>query len=205
MLRASTMTNATHQDFAAILRRRFKGTVSTIQSLAGQIDAIAEVALSIVAKLAAGGTMYTAGNGGSAAHALHLAEEFIGRYRRSRAPRRAVCLNADPTALTCIANDFGFDQVFSRPCEALIRPGDVLVIFSTSGTSANVVGALEVARGRGAMTVGILGGEGGHCRALCDRAILVSPPDGKPDSAYVQEAHQVILHMLCEAAELRQD
>lgn len=144
-----------------------------------------------------GGLLATCGNGGSAAEALHLAEELTGRYRSTRAPRRAVCLAADGPALTCIANDFGFEHVFSRQAEALLRPGDALVAFSTSGRSRNIVLALETARSRGAVTIGLLGGDGGTCAALCDEAIIVP----WRDSAFVQEAHQVLLHLICERLE----
>ena len=141
--------------------------------------------------------MYTCGNGGSAAQALHLAEELIGRYRSNRPPLRAVCLNADPTALTCIANDFGFDQVFARQCEALLTPGDVLLVFSTSGKSPNLIKALEISRTRGCTAIALLGKDGGECGVLCDQALIVAADD----SAHVQEAHLVVLHLICEALE----
>ena len=144
-----------------------------------------------------GGTALTCGNGGSAAEALHLAEELVGRYRTDRPPIAASCLNADPTALTCIANDFGFDEIFRRPCEALIGPGDVLVVFTTSGRSGNLVAALETARARGASTVGFLGGDGGPARSLCDASVVVPGPD----SAAIQEVHQILMHAVCEQFE----
>src|SRR5688572_852540 len=140
-----------------LFARRIDASLAAIASLRGQLDKVAAIAELIVEKLAGGGTIYTAGNGGSAAQALHLAEELIGRYRRDRPPLRAVCLNADPTALTCIGNDFGFDQVFGRQCEALLTPNDVLLVFSTSGKSPNIVQALETARRRQCTTVGLLG------------------------------------------------
>ena len=147
--------------------------------------------------LVAGGTLFTCGNGGSAAEALHLAEELTGRYRSNRRPLRSVCLCADPTALTCIANDFGFDQVFARPLAALGRREDALVAFSTSGRSANLVAALTAARDLGMRTIGLLGGDGGACLPLCDVAVTVSGVDG----AAVQEAHQMIMHAICECLE----
>ncbi len=147
--------------------------------------------------VAAGGTVVTCGNGGSAAEALHLAEELVGRYRANRPPVAAICLNADPTALTCIANDFGFDEVFARPCEALLGPSDVLVVFTTSGRSPNLLRALEVARDRGAATVGFLGGDGGPAADRCDASIVVTGPD----SAAIQEVHQMLMHAVCEQFE----
>jgi D-sedoheptulose 7-phosphate isomerase len=141
--------------------------------------------------------LYTAGNGGSAAQAMHLAEELVGRYRGDRPPRRAVCLNADPTTLTCIANDFGYEQIFARPGRALLTPGDALLVLSTSGNSVNLVRALETARDIGVTTLGLLGADGGACRALCDHAVLIPASD----SAHIQEAHLVVVHLICEGVE----
>jgi D-sedoheptulose 7-phosphate isomerase len=126
-----------------------------------------------------------------------LAEELIGRYRRDRSAIAAVCLNADPTALTCIANDFGYEAVFARQCQALLGPADVLLVLSTSGRSPNIVEALRVARQRGAATVGLLGNGGGPCAELCDQILDVAGDH----SAHVQEAHQVALHVICELVE----
>ncbi|MDZ4754012.1 MAG: SIS domain-containing protein [Phycisphaerae bacterium] len=168
--------------------------IGTLRSHAATIDRIAE---RMAERLVRGGTVYTAGNGGSAAEALHLAEELVGRYRSNRPPLRAVCLVADPTALSCIANDFGFDQVFARSCEAFLGPDDVLVLFSTSGSSANIVRAAEVGRRRGSLVIGLLGGSGGATLPQCDEAIVVAAGE----SAAIQEAHLVILHALCERFE----
>ena len=179
------------------LRRRIAGSVEAVRHVEARVEEVAAIAQAVRERLDAGGTLYTAGNGGSAAEALHLAEELTGRYRSDRAPLAAVCLNADPTALTCIANDFGFDRVFSRPCEALLRAGDVLLVFSTSGRSPNLSAALAVARERGAVTIGLLGRDGGPCLPLCDHALVI-PMD---DSAHVQEAHQVVMHLICEVME----
>ncbi len=184
-------------DDRSLITKRIDGSAAAIEALRGQVDRIADAAALLLGRLRDGGTLYTAGNGGSAAHALHLAEELIGRYRSNRPPLRALCLNADPTALTCIANDFGYDQVFARQCEALLTESDVLLVLSTSGESDNVIEALRVARDRGAATIGLLGKSGGRCAALCDHAITVDAGD----SAHVQDAHQVVLHLICELAE----
>ena len=181
----------------ADLAARLAGTRAAIDALEAQFDVVTRCAALIADRLRTGHTLYTAGNGGSAAQAMHLAEEIVGRYRSNRQAFPAVCLNADPTALTCIANDFGFDEVFARPCSALLRPDDVLVVLSTSGESANITRALEVARTRGATTVGLLGRTGGRARTLCDHAVVI-PLD---DSAHVQEAHLAALHLWCEALE----
>lgn len=180
-----------------LIRTRLDGALSAIKSLREQVESIDRIGRLLVERIEAGGTIFTSGNGGSAAEAMHLAEELIGRYRDNRPPIRAVCLNADPTALTCIANDFGYDAVFARQCEALARPGDVLIVFSTSGSSENLIRGLDQARRNGATTVGLLGRDGGPCRGLCDHALVVEADD----SAHIQEAHQVVMHVLCEYAE----
>ncbi len=179
------------------IHARIEGSLAAIEALCDQAGRVRDLARAVLDRLRAGGTLYTAGNGGSAAQALHLAEELIGRYRDDRPPLRAVCLNADPTALTCIANDYGYGQVFSRQCEALLDERDALLVLSTSGNSDNVVEALRVARARGALAIGLLGGAGGRCAALCHHALIVPGTD----SAHIQEAHQVALHLICELIE----
>lgn len=180
------------------LTDRLDATISTLTALRDAMPDITALIAEILSALESGNTIYTCGNGGSAAQALHLAEEFIGRYRGDRPPQRAICLSADPTALTCIANDFGYEHIFARQCEALLAEGDVLIVLSTSGRSPNVVKALEVARSRGANSLALLGGTGGVCAERCDHCIIV-PAD---DSATVQDAHQVLIHLICEAVEL---
>lgn len=163
---------------------------------AAEVDAMI---VAVADALSAGQTLFTCGNGGSAADALHLAEEFVGRYRSNRRPLPAVCLNADPTALTCIANDFGYENVFARQLAALGRPGDVLVVFSTSGASANIVRVMETARERELLVVGLLGKDGGAARTLAHHAIVVP----SADSARIQEVHGLLLHAICEEVEQR--
>ncbi len=180
------------------LLQRLDATIETLTALRDLMpDIIAGIA-EVLAALDAGNTIYTCGNGGSAAQALHLAEELIGRYRGDRPALRAVCLNADATALTCIANDFGYENIFARQCEALLTEGDLLVGLSTSGRSPNIVKALETAHARGATSLALLGGAGGPCAERCDHKIIVPAAD----SATIQDAHQVLIHLICEAVEL---
>lgn len=185
---------AFNEDF---IKARIHAAAGVVASLAEQAADIRRVAKAVRSCLAAGGAVYTCGNGGSAAEALHLAEELVGKYRDPRPPLRAACLNADPTALTCIANDFGFEHVFARQISALGRRGDALVVFSTSGASANLVLALEAARAAGVTTIGLLGKDGGACLPKCDHAIVVR----SRDTGHIQEAHQVLLHLVLEAVE----
>ena len=175
-------------------RRRLDEALAAFDAARDEAVAVIEA---VGRTVRSGGTILTCGNGGSAAEALHLAEELVGRYRTDRPAIAATCLNADPTALTCIANDFGFDEIFRRPCEALLGSGDALVVFTTSGRSRNLVAALETARDRGASTIGFLGGDGGAARSLCDASIVVPGPD----SAAIQEVHQILMHAVCEQFE----
>lgn len=133
------------------------------------------------------------GNGGSAADSQHLAAELTGRFVRDRRPLAALALSTDSSALTCIANDYTFDEVFARQVVALGRGGDVLVAISTSGQSRNVVRAVQEARALGIGVVGLLGRDGGVLRELCDVAIVVP----SPVTARIQEAHILIGHTLC--------
>ena len=181
-----------------LLAARLAASLAAVRSVEALLPAIASAGDDMLARIAEDGVVFTAGNGGSAAQALHLSEELVGRYRGDRAPVTATCLNADATALTCIANDYGYEEVFARPCAALAGAADVLIVLSTSGRSANIVRALEIAQERNVLRIGLLGGDGGSCAALCNHAIVVPGSD----SAHIQEAHQVILHLLCEMVEV---
>ncbi len=184
-------------DFTTIIQSRIEQAISCTLELREHLSTFASMANIIEESFQAGGKMMTCGNGGSAAEALHFAEELTGRFSSNRPPLPGLCLNADPTALTCISNDFGFDHVFSRQCEAFGCKGDVLVVFSTSGKSKNILMALESARERGIITLGLLGYDGGPAEALCDLSFL-SPGT---DSAAIQECHQIAMHAICNCFE----
>lgn len=156
--------------------------------------AVEQAGAAILDSLKAGGTLLTCGNGGSAADALHLSEELVGRYRRERRALPSICLNADPTAITCICNDYGYDKVFSRGVEALGRRGDVLVGFTTSGNSANVLAAFAAAKKKGVITVLLSGKDGGEARGVCDHEIIVP----SMNTARIQEIHTLVLHQWLE-------
>jgi len=163
---------------------------ASLNSLEPAVSAAAEM---LAACLREGGKLMFCGNGGSAADSQHLAAELTGRFIHERRPLAALALSTDTSALTCIANDYAFDQVFARQLQALGRPGDCLVAISTSGNSANVIAAVEVARGQGIRTIGLLGRDGGRLRELCSMAVVV------PSSvtARIQEAHILIGHSWC--------
>lgn len=154
---------------------------------------VARAGTLIAARLAAGSKLLVCGNGGSAADAQHLASEMTGRFIKERRPLAAISLTTDSSALTCIGNDYSFDEVFARPLRGLGRQGDVLVAISTSGNSANVRRAAEDARAMGMQVVGLLGRDGGVIKDLSDVAIVV-PHDV---TARIQEAHILVIHTLC--------
>ena len=168
-----------------------------IASLRDQADAVAAISEMVIDALKAGHKLMTAGNGGSAAEALHMAEELVGRFRHNRVALPGISLVADTTALTCIGNDFGFDCIFSRQVEALGKPGDVLVLFSTSGNSRNLCLALDAARAAKVKTVCFLGRGGGAMAGRGDGEVIVA---GKA-AERIQEAHQVLMHLILDEIE----
>ncbi|MEI8242606.1 MAG: SIS domain-containing protein [bacterium] len=179
-------------------REHVLAAAATIAALAEQAVRIAAAARLMVETLRAGGQVLTAGNGGSAAEAMHMAEELVGRFRTNRRSLPAVSLVSDGTALTCIGNDFGFDEVFARQIEGLGRTGDLLVLFSTSGAAVNLRRAVTAARARQVRVLLLLGRDGGALAGTGDQEIIVR---GQATER-IQEAHQVILHVLLDAVEL---
>jgi D-sedoheptulose 7-phosphate isomerase len=163
-----------------------------LATTAGQVETIAAIADRYRTTLRAGGTLLFAGNGGSAADAQHLAAEYVVRFRASRGAHRALALTTDTSVLTAAANDLGFDQVFARQVEALGRPGDLLILHSTSGESANLLAAAQVARARGIPVVAFLGKGGGRLAALADLALVVA----SDETSHVQEVHLVVQHSI---------
>lgn len=169
--------------------------VAAFEASAGAtIVAAAEM---VVQCFRAGGTVYLCGNGGSAADAQHIAGEFVGRFRAERRALPAVALSTDTSILTCIANDYDYERVFARQVEALVRPGDLLWAFSTSGTSPNVIQAAEAARRRGARVLAFTGRANSKLEkradlCLCAEAAL---------TARSQEMHQLAYHIICDLVE----
>ena len=166
----------------------------TLEDLRGPVEA---AALRMADCLRGGGKLMFCGNGGSAADSQHLASEFTGRFVHDRPPLAALALSTDSSALTCIANDYAFDQVFVRQVRALGRRGDLLVGISTSGNSPNVVHAVRAARELGVASVGLLGRDGGALKELCDQAVVVP----SATTARIQEAHIFIGHVWCGMVE----
>jgi D-sedoheptulose 7-phosphate isomerase len=170
------------------------------QALAGEetAAAIAAAAGDLAARFAAGGTLLIFGNGGSAADAQHLAAEFTGRYLLDRAPLPALALADNTAAVTALANDYGFDQVFARQVRAFGNDGGAAIALSTSGASTNVLEGLRAARELGLLTIGVTG-DGGAERmgGLCDH-LLTIPADQTPQ---IQEGTMLVLHTICELVE----
>lgn len=159
--------------------------------------AVSAIAGVIVAAMRAGGKVMIAGNGGSAADAQHIAAELVGRYRGDRRAFAALALTTDTSALTSIANDYGFEQVFARQVRGLGRPGDVLVAISTSGRSPNIIAAIKAARDAAITIVGFTGAAGGEMAALCDH-LLAAPSE---ETSIIQQIHIVAAHAICDAVE----
>ena len=170
---------------------------SALDSFRKQADSADQTGRLIIETLRKGNKILSCGNGGSASDALHLAEELVGRFRGDRPSLAGISLAADVTALTCIANDYGYDAVFSRQVLGIGKAGDILIGFTTSGNSENIVKAFEAARTRAITTILLAGETGGRCKALADHAILVPCKNG----ARIQEIHTLILHHWLELVE----
>ncbi len=180
-------------------RQQIIATQQLMTDMLVHSDAIEQIAQRIADAVLSQHTLYTCGNGGSAADAGHFAEELSGRYRSNRRALPALSLSIDALAMSCIANDFGYDQVFARQIEAHGKPGDVLVVFSTSGNSASIVNALTAARACGMQTIALLGKGGGQARGMADAQVIVP----SLDSGRTQEMHIQIVHYVCEVIEQR--
>ena len=178
-------------------QRHFGEHLEVVQIGMETLEGVAETAATaIVDALAAGRKVLTFGNGGSSAEASHLAEELMGRFRKTRRPFPAISLSADSGTVTCISNDFGYGELFERQLEALVHPGDIAVALTTSGKSENIVRGLTVAKARGAVTIALTGA-GGLSGAEAD--IVLAVPS--TDSALIQEVHLMLIHVWCAAVD----
>jgi D-sedoheptulose 7-phosphate isomerase len=165
--------------------------VAKIRDLLPDLKAVAQA---VIGAYERGGCVYAFGNGGSAADAQHLVGELIGRFARERRPLAAVTLSVDPSAVTCIANDYSFEDVFARQVDALAGPDDVVVGYTTSGRSENVVRGLAAAKRAGAATVLFTGGSGGPSLEHADHSFVVP----SNSTARVQEIHLLLMHLFVE-------
>jgi D-sedoheptulose 7-phosphate isomerase len=188
-------------DFSPNLNRAIQESFRTLESLKdlqGEINAAAEL---VAQCLRAGNKLLVCGNGGSAADASHFATELVVRFAQSRRALPAICLTSDGGILTAAGNDYGFDEIFARQVAAFGLPGDVLICLTTSGKSKNLVRALEEAKACTVKTIAFLGRDGGSTVGIADVDLLIK----SESTARVQEAHQLLLHVLCEIIEARME
>jgi len=169
-----------------------------VQGLTRQQDLLETIARAMAGSLRKGDKVLWCGNGGSAADSQHLAAEIVGRFRRERRGLPSIALTTDSSILTAVANDYGYQCVFSRQVEAIAKPGDILVGLSTSGNSENVLMAIDRARSMGVTTVAFTGREGGKIGKVADHVLMI----GSTDTARIQEAHILAGHMICDWIEI---
>jgi D-sedoheptulose 7-phosphate isomerase len=167
------------------------------QAFESNFEAVDKLVAAMIKAFESGHRVFFCGNGGSAADSQHIAAEFIGRFQKERKALPAIALTTDTSVLTCLANDYGYDVVFSRQLEGLAHPGDILVGLSTSGKSVNVLKAFEKARQMRVLTVALTGHDGGPMGKMADISIIVP----SKVTARIQEAHIILAHAICELVE----
>ena len=182
-----------------VLQRAIAESVETLKSLTSLERQLNEAIAAVAECLGQGHKLLICGNGGSAADAAHLATEFVVRFVADRPAYPAICLSNDGGTLTAAGNDYGFDEVFARQVAALGRANDILICLTTSGNSRNIQRALAQAKSRGVKTIALLGRDGGASRGRADIELTVHGQS----TARIQEAHMLLLHVLCEAVEER--
>jgi phosphoheptose isomerase len=186
-------------DSSSILDKAINGSIETLQSLKKLQAEVARSADLIADCLTNGNKLLVCGNGGSASDAAHFATELVVRFAKDRPAYPAICLTGDGGLLTAAGNDYGFEEIFARQVAAFGMPGDLLICLTTSGKSKNVLRALEEARSRKLKTIAFLGRDGGSTIGMADVDLLVR----SESTARIQEAHQLLLHVLCETVESR--
>ena len=184
--------------FSDKIKKIIDSSIRTKRDVLGtQVESIFEAASSIISAIKKGGKLIVFGNGGSAADSQHIAAELVGRFQKERKAIPAIALTTNTSSLTAIANDYGYDVLFSRQLEALAKKGDVALGISTSGNARNVIEAVKKAKKLGLTTIGLSGGRGGSLAKITDINIIV-PSDV---TARIQESHILIGHILCELVE----
>jgi D-sedoheptulose 7-phosphate isomerase len=163
----------------------------------GGAEIIASAAQAIISSLKKGGSVYTCGNGGSAADAQHIAGELVGKFERHRKPLPAVALTTDTSVITSLSNDYGYENIFARQTEALIREGDILWAISTSGASPNIIAATALAKKKGAFVLAFTGKAGSKLQQIADICFCTNDDS----TARSQEIHQLAYHIICDLVE----
>lgn len=174
-----------------------ESTLNTLK-LDENLNQISKIASILINCLKNDGTIFFCGNGGSASDSQHLAAELVGRYKNNRRPLKSIALNNDSAVMTCIANDFGYENIFSRQISGLASKKDILFIISTSGNSKNINNAIDAAKEMGLITIGLLGKNGGDSAKKVDSSIIID----SDITARIQEMHIMIGHMLCDLIEI---
>lgn len=184
--------------YSDIIKKIFEEHINVIKESKSSVVEKIETAADLISKsLSSKGTIFWCGNGGSAADSQHIAAEFVGRFKKNRQPLKSIALSTDTSVITCISNDFGYEEIFSRQLGALGNKNDILIAITTSGNSENIIKALLQAKNMAIKTIGLLGKDGGKCKNLVDLPIIV-PSDS---TARIQETHILIEHLLCELVE----
>lgn len=183
---------------AARWRNELGQASRVVAGIRDSLDQLEVVSGALIGVLSRGGCIFSCGNGGSALAAQHFTAELVAHFRRERPPVRGVALTADAGLLTAIANDHDFEQIYSRQVRGLVTADDALLVFSTSGRSANVVAALRAACDIGALTVAFTGGDGGALAGIADHALVVR----EDETARIQEGHLILIHLICEHIDL---
>jgi D-sedoheptulose 7-phosphate isomerase len=184
----------------SILRRTVDDLANLLPKIAALEPQLTRLGEALMTCWSRRGKALVAGNGGSASDAMHLAEELVSRFQKNRRALAAMAL-CDPTVITCAGNDFGFETIFSRQVEAFGNAGDVMIVFSTSGNSLNILRAIGAAKGQGMTTAAFLGKDGGKAAGMCDIELIVPAQT----SHRIQEGHKVLYHALCEWVDQRVD
>ena len=174
-----------------------KQSISTIEDIEKHSEKIIQITDQIVKSILAGKKIVIFGNGGSAADSQHIAAELIGRFALERKSYPAIALTTDTSALTAIANDYAYNDVFSRQCQGIVNSGDTVIGISTSGNSENVKRGLEVSKEKNAFTIGLLGNNGGKIKDIVDMDISIE----SKSTPRIQEGHRVIYHIICQMVE----
>jgi D-sedoheptulose 7-phosphate isomerase len=185
-------------DYQNILESNFKEHELAIKKVfLDHSSRIQEIGKILANVLKNEGTIFWCGNGGSASDSQHLAAELVGRFKKNRRALRSVALNTDTSVITCIANDYSYEDIFSRQIEGLARKGDFLIAISTSGNSHNILNAIIRAKELGIKTLALLGKDGGEAKKIADDSLIIS----SESTARIQESHILIGHILCEIIE----
>jgi D-sedoheptulose 7-phosphate isomerase len=194
-IKTKSFINKEPQSLFAISLAEAEGVLASLQALESQLHHAAELCITAFRE---NHKVLACGNGGSACEAQHLVGELVGRYKTNRDPLPAIAMTSDTAVLTCIANDFAYEDIFARQVQALAQPGDVFVAFSTSGHSPNVLRALETARSKQVVSIAFLGRDGGAAATLADCPLIV-PHSG---TARIQEGHQFLMHSMMDLVEM---